>query len=384
MSEQRIRIVPVETPRELRRFIKFNYRLYRNSPYAVPELFFDLKNTLTREKNPSFDFCEAQCFLAYRDGRIAGRVAAIINHKANDHWNKRAVRFGWIDFIEDIDVARSLLDAVAQWGGERGMDKIEGPLGFTDFDREGMLVYGFDQLGTMSTIYNYEYYPKFMQELGYVKETGWVEFKFAPPASVPEKAIRVAEMVKKRYNLHSVREKNLRSLVKQYGYAIFDLLNEAYKDLFGFSELTKKQIDKYIGLYLTFVNIDLVSLVADADDRLVGVGVSMPSLARALQKSHGRLLPLGWFYLLKALYLKNGTEGVDLLLIGVAKEWTNKGIPAIMMADLVPTYIRMGYKWGESSCELEDNTRVQAIWEPYDHTLHKRRYIFVKQIDKQK
>lgn len=376
-----VEIVKVTTKRQLRKFIKLNYKLYSGDPYAVPDLYFDLMNTLRKDRNPAFDFCEADYFLAYKDGELVGKVAAIINHRANERWGTKVVRFGWIDFIDDIEVSEALLNAVMEWGRKRGMTEIQGPLGFTDFDKEGMLTEGFDELSTMITIYNYPYYPEHMKQLGYEKAAGWLEMQFSAPNGVPEKAIRVAEMVMKRYNLHVIKEKRLRVLAKKYGRSIFLLLNEAYSDLFGFSELSEKQISQYIKFYLNFVNLDLVSLIADEEDRLVGVGISMPSLSRALQKSRGRLFPLGWFHLLKALYKKGGTEGVDLLLVGVAKDYMNKGLPAIMMAQLIPNYLKLGYKWGESSCELEDNTRVQSMWEPYDHRIHKRRVAFRKDID---
>lgn len=365
--------------RELKKFIKFNGQLYKGNRYAVPELIFDSINTLSPRKNAAFSFCEAEYFLAYKDGKLVGRVAAIINHKANRIWGKKTVRFGWIDFIDDIEVSRALLSRVEEWGRGKGMEEIDGPLGFTDFDPEGMLTYGYNQIGTLITIYNYPYYPQHLKRLGYVEGAKWIEMKLKVPKSVPERHIRVANIVKQKYGLKVVRCKSVGELAKRYGKQIFDLLNQAYAHLYGYSELSPEQIELYIKMYVPVLDRRMVSTVVDKDDRLVAVGISMPSLSIALQKCKGRLFPFGWWHLLKALFLKRSNV-LDLLMVAVKPELQNKGINAILMEDLVNNYNSMGFEWGETNPELETNHKVQAMWEFYEPTVHKRRSTFKKEI----
>uniref|UniRef100_UPI00359FA430 N-acetyltransferase n=1 Tax=Prevotella heparinolytica TaxID=28113 RepID=UPI00359FA430 len=292
-----ITIKKVSTRRELEKFIRFNYWLYKENPYSVPDLFDDMLNTFNKKKNAAFEFCEADYFLALRDGEIVGRVAAIINHKANRTWNKKDVRFGWIDFIDDAEVSEALMRTVEQWGKERGMTHIQGPLGFTDFDAEGMLIEGFDQLSTMSTTYNYPYYSTHIERMGFEKDADWVEYKIYIPDDIPDKHKRISELIQRKYNLNVVKCTSARTLAKKYGQAIFELMNEAYRPLYGYSALSQRQIDQYIRMYLPIIDLRMVTLITDADDRLIAVGLSMPSLSKALQKSNGRLLSLGWYYL---------------------------------------------------------------------------------------
>ncbi|MBQ8520644.1 MAG: N-acetyltransferase, partial [Bacteroides sp.] len=254
-----ITIKKVTTAKELKTFIRFNYELYKGNPYSVPDLYDDMLNTFSREKNAAFEFCEAEYFLAYKDGELAGRVAAIINHRANDTWKKNEVRFGWIDFIDDIEVARALLKTVETWGKEKGMNQITGPLGFTDFDAEGMLVEGFDQLSTMSTIYNHPYYPQYMEKLGYEKEADWVEFKIYIPDAIPDKHKRISEIIMRKYGLKIVKCQSTKE-VNKYGQAIFDLMNEAYSPLFGYSALSPRQIKQYIKMFLPILDLRMVTL----------------------------------------------------------------------------------------------------------------------------
>ena len=299
-----VTIKKVETKKQLRAFIDFHYDLYKDSPYDVPNLFMDEKNTLLPEKNPAFEFCEAEYFLAYNeDGKVVGRVAGIINHKANDRWNRKSVRFGWLDFIDDLDVSRALFNAVEDYGRRKGMTEIVGPLGFTDMDPEGMLIWGFDKLGTMPTIYNYDYYPRHMEQMGgWEKDTDYVEYYMRVPEKVPEKYSKIAEMIEKRYNLH-VKKLTRKDISEGYGYKVFDLINDTYKDLYGFSELSQRQIDLYVKEYLPMLDLNLVTCVEDgnAGNKLVGIGVTMPSMSRAMQKCRrGRLLPFGWWHILRA------------------------------------------------------------------------------------
>ncbi|MGP1623750.1 N-acetyltransferase [Bacteroides heparinolyticus] len=375
-----ITIKKVSTRRELEKFIRFNYRLYKENPYSVPDLFDDMLNTFNKKKNAAFEFCEADYFLALRDGEIVGRVAAIINHKANRTWNKKDVRFGWIDFIDDAEVSEALMRTVEQWGKERGMTHIQGPLGFTDFDAEGMLIEGFDQLSTMSTTYNYPYYSTHIERMGFEKDADWVEYKIYIPDDIPDKHKRISELIQRKYNLNVVKCTSARTLAKKYGQAIFELMNEAYRPLYGYSALSQRQIDQYIRMYLPIIDLRMVTLITDADDRLIAVGLSMPSLSKALQKSNGRLLPLGWYYLGKTIFLKRYPKILDLLLVAVKPEYQNKGVNALLFSDLIPVYRKLGFEYAESNPELEMNGKVQAQWEYFKTEQHKRRRCFVKEI----
>lgn len=375
-----ITIKKVSTRRELEKFIRFNYRLYKENPYSVPDLFDDMLNTFNKKKNAAFEFCEADYFLALRDGEIVGRVAAIINHKANRTWNKKDVRFGWIDFIDDAEVSEALMRTVEQWGKERGMTHIQGPLGFTDFDAEGMLIEGFDQLSTMSTTYNYPYYSTHIERMGFEKDADWVEYKIYIPDDIPDKHKRISELIQCKYNLNVVKCTSARTLAKKYGQAIFELMNEAYRPLYGYSALSQRQIDQYIRMYLPIIDLRMVTLITDADDRLIAVGLSMPSLSKALQKSNGRLLPLGWYYLGKTIFLKRYPKILDLLLVAVKPEYQNKGVNALLFSDLIPVYRKLGFEYAESNPELEMNGKVQAQWEYFKTEQHKRRRCFVKEI----
>lgn len=376
-----ILIKKVSNKKDLKRFIRFNYELYKNNPYSVPDLYDDMVGTFSTEKNAAFEFCEADYFLAYKDDKLVGRVAAIINRRANETWNKKEVRFGWIDFVDDPEVSKALLDTVEVWGKERGMEAIVGPLGFTDLDAEGMLVEGFDQLSTMSTIYNYPYYPQHMERLGFEKEADWVEYKLTVPDKLPEKFVRISEIILQKYNLKIKKLKRSEIKEKNYGQKIFDLINEAYAPLYGYSKMTQGQINQYIKTYLPLIDLRMVSLVEDEAGELIAVGISMPSLSKALQKAKGKMLPFGWFHLLKALFVKK-PDVLDLLLVGVKPEYQSKGVNALLFYDLVPTYQKMGFKYGESNPELELNKKVQAQWSAFESVQHKRRRAFRKSIDR--
>lgn len=371
-----IQIKRVETKKDLKRFIEFHYDLYKGNPYDVPNLYSDEVNTLSKNKNAAFDFCEAEYYLALKEGKIVGRVAAIINHKANEKWKKKDVRFGWIDFIDDIEVSRALFKAVEEYGRKKGMNDIVGPLGFTDMDPEGMLTWGFDKLGTMATIYNYEYYPQHMEKLGgWEKDNDYVEYYLVVPEKSPEKYTKIAEMVEKRYNLH-VRKLTKKDIFQGgYGKKLFDLINLTYSDLYGFSELTDRQIDQYVKMYFPLADLDLVTVIEDGnkDNQLAGLGITIPSLSRALQKCRrGRLFPFGWWHLLRAIKFHK-TDGVDLLLMGFLPEYRSKGANALLFADLIPRYVNYGFKWGETQVEMESNEGVQSQWGPLDPINHKKR-----------
>lgn len=376
-------IKSVASRRDLRHFIDFHYDLYKGNAYDAPTLFSDDWNTLSKDVNPAFEFCEAEYFLAYKDGRLVGRVAAIINHKANERWQRKSVRFGWLDMVDDVEVTRELLNAVAGYGRNKGMTEVVGPLGFTDFDPEGMLTEGFEELGTMATIYNYPYYPKHMEQLGgWEKDNDYVEYKLIVPDTVPDKYTKVAQLVENRYNLH-VRILTRDEVTKGgYGRKIFRLINDTFKDLYGFSELTEKQIDHYVNMYLPYADLRLIPVVEDwnEDRKIVGVGITLPSLSRAMQKCRrGRLWPLGWWHVLRALK-QHKTEIVDLEMIGVLPEYRPKGANALMFAHLIPVYQEYGFKWGESQVEMETNAGVQSQWQYLETVQHKRRRCFRKSI----
>ena len=363
----------------MKQFICFNYKLYKDSPYAVPELYSDVRDTLDPEKNAAFEFCEAQPFIALRGGEVVGRIVAIINHKANAAWNKKAVRFGWGDFIDDAEVADALFATVEQWGRERGMTEVHGPLGFTDFDPEGMLVEGFDRIGTMATIYNYPYYPVHMERMGYAKDVDWVEYLLTAPEALPEKHARITRIVIEKFGLRVVKYTSHAKLARERGIAIFELLNEAYAHLYGYSALSPKQIQQYIDMYLPLLDLRLVPLIVDKEDHLIGFGVLLPSLAQAFQKARGYMLPFGWWHLIKALKW-NRTQTTEMLLVAVKPEYQGKGAVALIFDDIIPVHHKLGYKWSESNPELESNNKVQAQWDYFERENHKRRRAYVKQL----
>lgn len=379
-----IKIKKVETKKDLERFIDFHYDLYKDNEYDVPTLFSDDMNTLSKDKNAAFEFSEAEYFMAFDgQGRMVGRVAAIINHRANKRWGRKCVRFGWIDFIDDINVSKALFAAVEEYGKSKGMEEMIGPLGFTDLDPEGMLTMGFDQLGTMATIYNYPYYPEHMEKLGdFEKDNDYVEFKLMVPDKVPEKYTKIAEMIQKRYDLH-VRKLTKKDVFEGgYGKKMFELINTCFKDLYGYSELSERQIEQYIKMYFPLADLSLITVVEDrsACNKPVAVGITIPSLSRALQKCRrGRLWPFGWWHVLRALKAHK-TEGVDLLLLGVLPEYRMKGANALMFYDLIPRYQAYGFKWGESQVEMETNENVQSQWQYLETILHKRRRCYKKWI----
>lgn len=374
-----IQIRKVSSKKELKTFVRFANRLYKGNKYYVPSMPMDDMNTFTPEKNGAFDFSEAELYLAYKGDEVVGRVAAIINHKANEAWKVKQVRFGWIDFIDDLEVSKALLDAVVAFGKARGMEQVVGPLGFTDFDPEGMLVEGFARLSTMALIYNHPYYPEHMKKHGYTKETGWVEYRITIPEEMPENHIRISEIIKERYGL-KIRKLSRRQIRKEdYGRKLFKLINETYCVLYGYSLLSDKQIDQYVDLYLSLVDTDMLTFVEDKEGELIAAGISIPSLSEALQKCNGEIFPFGWWHLLKAMFLKK-PDTLDLLLIGVRPDYQSKGVNSLIFCDLFQNYKKMGFKYAETNANLETNAKVQAMWHPFEKELHKRRWVFGKEI----
>lgn len=375
-----ITVSPVSTRKELKEFIKFKIQLYANNPYAVPPLYADEIEALLEGRNPALDVYDHQVFIARRDGQVVGRVAAIINHVSNRKTGKEFVRFGFIDFIEDFEVAKALLDTVERWGKERGMRAIHGPLGFTDFDPEGMLIHGFDELSTIACIYNHPYYPEFLRRMGFRKDAEWVEYKISIPGEIPDKYRRIAETVRQKYGFRVLRFKKISDIVKQgYGHKLFRLLNVTYSELYGFSELTEEMIDYYIRKYVPLLRIELVTLIADENDELVAFGVALPSLSRAMQKARGRMFPLGAWHLLRALKSKRA-EVCDLMLIAAHPSAQNIGAAALLFTEMIPQFQKLGTIYAESNPELIDNQRIRALWSNFEKVLHKRRAVFAKDI----
>ena len=372
-------IKKVSTKRELNIFVRFANRLYKGNKYYVPAMPMDEINTLDPSKNAAYEFSEAELYLAYKGKEVVGRVAAIINHKANEAWKVKQVRFGWIDFIDDINVSSALLEKVAEFGRSRGMTQIVGPLGFTDFDPEGMLVEGFDKLSTMALIYNHPYYPEHLKKLGYIKETGWLEYRLTLPQTVPEQHARLAELVKDRYNL-KVRKLTRSQIRKEnYGHKLFELINKTYCVLYGYSLLSPKQIDQYVDVYLGLVDTKLLTFVENAEGELIAAGITIPSLAHALQKCNGELFPFGWWHLLKTMFIKK-PDTVELLLIGVRPDYQNRGVNSIIAVDLLNIYKEMGIRYAETNANLETNVKIQAMWGPFEKEQHKRRWVFGKEL----
>ena len=377
-----IQIIPVEN-RSLRKdFLNFYYNLYRDCPYAVPYLYLAEKLTLQPGTNPAFAFCEAQCFLALYDGKPAGRVAAIINRRANEHWKRKMVRFGWFDFIDDPAVSEALLKTVADWGKARGMTEIDGPFGFEDMDREGMLVEGFDHLSTMYINYNYPYYAKHMEQLGFKKDNDYVEYRIKVPDVTPEKFSRTAALIEKRYHLEPRKFNRYEMTKGGRGHELFNILNITYSNLYGYSHLSDDQIDTIVNNYIKLADLNLVTCVVDTekDDKMVGFGVSFPSFSEALRKTHdGHLFPFGWWQLLKVMKWHK-TPVVDLLLIGVLPEYRMKGANAIIFNDLISWYRRYGFKYAVTGPQMETNKGVLSQWQYLESEEIRRHRMYVKTI----
>jgi len=409
-----VEIREVTSKKELKKFVKFNIELYKGNPYHVPGLIEEEMMTLDKKKNPAFEVCDAIYFLAYKDGKVVGRIAGMVNRPSNEAWGQKRARFGFVDFIDDDEVVDALFGAVEKWAREQGMEEIHGPMGFTDMDHEGMLIEGFDQIGTMATIYNYPYYPKQVERIGYGKDQDWHEFKIYIPDGVPEKHLRIGEIVKKKYGLKVLKFKNAKEIMP-YARPVFHTLNAAFAPLYGFAQLTEKQIDYYINMYIPMLRYDLVTLIVrEEDNAVVGFGISLPNLSRALPKERGgrlpfaggapggaggaravsppppppweraekgaggHMLPFGWIHLLKAL--KSKPKVIDLYLTGVLPEYQSKGVNALLFNDLIPVYKRIGAVYAESNPELETNSAVQAQWDYFKREHHKSRRAYIKKL----
>ncbi len=374
-----VEIREIHTKRELEKFIRFANDLYADCPYYCPPLFFDEVNCFNMETNPALEVCDHALWMAYRDGKPVGRIAGIINHKANEKWGFKHVRFGWFDFIDDFEVSQALLDTVVAWGKERGMNALNGPCGFTDFDHEGLLIEGYDYLAVMASLYNYPYYVKHVEKYGLVKEADWIEMQVFPPKTCPERIDRIANIVKERCHVHVEKVKNSRELVRRFGISYMDVIDEAYQKLYNFQPMTKKQKDYYKEMYFPILNFDFVTLVVTDEGELIGVGLGMPDIAPALRKCGGKLLPFGWFHLLKALKAKQ-MESFSFLLIAVRPDYQNMGINALFLQDQIPIINRYGIRKLETTNMLEDNKKIIDFFSQFDHKIHKRHRAYIKEV----
>ena len=374
-----LEIRKINTRREIHQFIDFANDLYADCQYYCPPLYFDELNTFDEKKNPALEVCEKQLFMAYRDGKEVGRIAAIINHRANAHWGYKKVRFGWMDFVDNEEVSRALLDAVRDWGKERGMTAMNGPVGFTDWDHQGLLIEGYDYLAPLASLYNYAYYEKHLEDYGLTKEADWIEYRITPPQVMPEKLGRISEIVKERYHVRVDKVHSAKELQRKYGSTYMDVLDEAYQHLYNFQPMTQRQKDYYKNMYFPILNFDFVTIVVNEKDEIVGAGVGMPDISEAVRKCGGKLLPFGWYHILKALRAKK-MDVFDLLLIGVRPDYQNKGINSVIMADWVPYYIKYGIKQTETTAMLETNNKVLSQMDLFETKQHKRRRAYVKEI----
>ncbi len=362
------------TRRDMKRFVDFPYRLYKGNQYWCPQIRMDEHKVLDPKKNLAFEYCEARYWLAFRNGELVGRVAGIINTRANKRWKEELVRFGWIDFIDDLEVTRRLIATVEEWGRSKGMVGIHGPLGFTDLDNEGMLVDGFEEMAVLTSIYNYPYYVTHMERLGFVKAADWVQHEFVVPPTIPEKVTRMADLVMQRYNIRPLVARKPKDLLP-YARKMFTMLNDAFDVLYGFAAITEAQMDAYTKQYFGFIRPEFVSILIDEKDDVVGFGISMPNLTKALQKTNGHLFPFGFLHILKAIR-KN--DVIDMYLVGVRPDFHGKGVTALIFNELHKAYIKHGIRLTISSNQLEENAKALTIWKNFPSRQHIRRRCWVR------
>lgn len=374
-----LEIKEITTRKELKQFIEFTNTLYRESEYYCPPLFFDEVNCFDKEKNPALEVCDYKLWMAFRDGKAVGRIAGIVNYKANEKWGYKNARFGWFDFIDDLEVSKALLDTVAAWGKEKGMTAINGPVGFTDFDHQGLLLEGYEYLAPMASLYNFPYYVKHFDAYGLTKDADWIEIQVYPPTCCPERLNRIAEIVKERSHVRVDKVKNARELVRKYGIEYMDVIDIAYQKLYNFQPMTIKQKNYYKDMYFPILNFDFVTLVVNEKDEVVGVGVGMPDISEALRKCGGHLFPFGWYHVLKALKAKQ-MDAFNFLLIAVRPDYQDKGINALFFQDQIPYINKYKIKRLETTSILETNTKNIANFTQFDHKMHKRRRAYIKQI----
>lgn len=374
-----ITIKEVKTKKELIQFIRFANDLYKDCEFYTPSLELDELNMFNTKTNPTLDHSIFVNYLAYRDNKIVGRITGIINKIANTHWNVKKTRFGWFDFIDDYEVFKALLDAVTKWGQTHGMNLINGPVGFTDMDHQGLLLNGYEFYSPMISLYNFPYYEKHYIRYGLEKEADWIEYRVSIPDSIPEKMERIAKIVLNKYNLRIDKVKNKKEAVRKYGYTYFDVIDKAYQPLYNFQPLTQKQKKYYCDTMFPFINFDFITLVIDSNDEIIGVGVGMPDISKALKRCNGKLFPFGWYHILKALKAKK-MDVFNLLLIAVRPDYQNKGINSLFFYDQIPYFKKYGIKYAETTAILEENNKNRSNWEYFDSEMHKRRRAYIKNI----
>lgn len=370
-------IKEVLTKKDLRKFVVFPNKLYKGNEYYAPFLYNDEIDIFNKKKNPAYEFSDTKLFLAYKDKKIVGRIAGIINYAYNEKWNKNAIRFTRIDFIDDYEVSSALLNAVVDWGKENGLTEIMGPIGFTDIDHEGMLIEGFEELNMTLTFYNYPYYKEHMERLGLKKDVDWVEYQITIPNNRDERMARISEHLKERYGYKVVFYKKRKDLLKD-GYNVFKLVDKEFAKLYGTVPLTDKLIEKTIKDYIPLVNLKYLCTIKDKEDKIIAFAVLIPSIIKAVQKSNGKFLPFGIFRMLRALYGKNDT--LEMYWIAVDSEYQKKGIPAIIMDEMLKMFIDNGIRICETGPELEKNEAVQSMWKTFEARRHKRRRCWIKEI----
>ena len=381
----RIDVVKIGSKRELHDFIRVPYLIYEHCPQYVPDLESSICELFDPQKNPAFEFSHIQPFVAYSLGddqsakTPVGRIVGIINRKANERWQTRHVRFALIEFVDDEEVSRALVDAVAQWGRSFGMDAIEGPMGITDFDKEGMLVEDFNLTGTMNTIYNPAYYPRHMEALGFRKAVDWLQVRIQVPQEVPARYARTAQYAREQIGLRVIKLTNSDIIKGGYGKKVFDLLNTAYHSIFGFSELSERQVNDFLDKYIKLIDKKLIPVVVNDQEEIVGVAITMGCLSHAMQKAKGRLWPIGWWHLLKAMKWQR-EESAEMLLVAVRPDYQGMGVNALFFDDLIPIYNQYGFRWAETGPQLEDNVRELSQWKPLNPEFVKRRRCFIKEI----
>lgn len=374
-----VEIKQIVTRGDLKKFVCFGNDLYKDNENFCPQLISDEMNVFDPKVNPAHEVCDHILFMAYRDKRPVGRIAGIINHTANAKWNVKKVRFGWLDFIDDNEVSFALLDAVSEWGKSKGMDKLNGPVGLTDFDHQGLLIEGFEYLAPMASLYNYPYYIHHLEDYGLTKEADWIEYQIYPPTELPERFARMDKIVRDRTHVRVDKVQSCKELVKKYGMQYMDVIDTAYQKLYNFQPLTDRQKKFYCDSYFPLLNFDFVTLVVNEKDEVVGVGVGMPDISKALRKCNGKLFPFGWYHMLKALRAKQ-IDTFDLLIIAVRPDYQDKGLNAVIIADQHPYFVKYGIKQVETTAILETNLKNQGHWELFPHKIHKRRRAYIKDI----
>ena len=371
-----IEIREVDSRRKLKQFVLFAHKLYKNHPFWVPSLLSGEMTTLSPKSNPAFEHCDTLFLMAFEGGRMVGRIAGIINHQYIKQWNKKDARFCWFDTIDDPEVSRSLFERIEKWAADKGMERVVGPMGLTTFERQGILVSGFEEMPTFAGCYNYPYYSDHLKTLGFEREIQYVEYELIVPKEVPAKILNISKLIQERYGLHIAEAKRTRDMLP-YANQVFRVINASYKPLYGFTALNDKQVAYFVKRFFSFMKPDFVSAVLDRQNQVLGFQISMPSLSKALQKAKGRLLPFGWYHLWKAM---RKPQRLDTLLTGVLPEYQGRGINAVFMTHLTQAAIRHGIKYAESNGELAENIKVQNTWRYFERRQHRRSQIFAKNI----